>query len=79
MQQEVKVPITYEQLKQDMIDSGRPYDFGMVDRAYALADAAPRSASRDGAAAPRRSPPLKCRTSHNFLNKTKGTRVYTAR
>src|SRR5699024_10505735 len=30
----------YEQLKQDMIDSGRPYDFDLVDRAYALAEAA---------------------------------------
>ena len=40
MQPEVKMPITYERLKQYMTESGRPYDFGMVDRAYALADAA---------------------------------------
>ena len=40
MENDVKMPITYEQLKQDMIDSGRPYDFAMVDRAYALAESA---------------------------------------
>lgn len=35
-----KMPITYEILKQNMVDSGRPYDFDMVDRAYALAEKA---------------------------------------
>ena len=35
--QEVKMPITYDDLKASMIDSGRPYDFEMIDRAYALA------------------------------------------
>ena len=40
MENEVKMPITYEQLKQDMTESGRPYDFAMIDRAYALAEAA---------------------------------------
>ena len=34
---EVKMPITYDDLKQSLIDSGRPYDFTMIDRAYALA------------------------------------------
>ena len=37
---EVKMPITYEDLKKDLIDSGRPYDFAMIDRAYALAEKA---------------------------------------
>ena len=32
--QEVKMPITYDDLKASMIDSGRPYDFEMIDRAY---------------------------------------------
>ena len=40
MENRETMPITYEQLKQDMIDSGRPYDFNLVDRAYALAEAA---------------------------------------
>ena len=40
MQGEVNMPITYEMLKQEMVESGRPYDFELVDRAYALADAA---------------------------------------
>ena len=40
MENRETMPITYEQLKQDMIDSGRPYDFDLVDRAYALAEAA---------------------------------------
>ena len=31
--QEVKMPITYDDLKQSLIDSGRPYDFDMIDRA----------------------------------------------
>ena len=35
--QEVKMPITYDDLKASMIDSGRPYDFEMIDRAYELA------------------------------------------
>ena len=35
--EEVKVPITYEDLKKNMVDSGRPYDFDMIDRAYTLA------------------------------------------
>ncbi len=34
------VPITYDMLKQEMRDSGRAYDFALVDRAYALAEAA---------------------------------------
>ena len=34
---DVKMPITYEDLKQSLVDSGRPYDFDMIDRAYALA------------------------------------------
>ena len=37
---EVKMPITYDDLKQSLIDSGRPYDFTMIDRAYALAEKA---------------------------------------
>ena len=40
MAEEVKMPITYEDLKKDMVDSGRPYDFAMIDRAYALAEQA---------------------------------------
>ena len=27
---EVKMPITYDDLKQSLIDSGRPYDFTMI-------------------------------------------------
>ena len=38
--EEVKIPITYEDLKRDMVDSGRPYDFEMIDEAYALAEKA---------------------------------------
>ena len=34
------MPITYEQLRQDLADSGRPYDLAMIDRAYALAETA---------------------------------------
>ena len=34
------MPITYDMLKQEMRDSGRAYDFALVDRAYALAEAA---------------------------------------
>lgn len=41
-----KMPITYEILKQNMLDSGRPYDFEMVDRAYALAEKAHGSQCR---------------------------------
>ena len=37
---DVKMPITYEDLKQSLVDSGRPYDFDMIDRAYALAEKA---------------------------------------
>ena len=37
---DVKIPITYEDLKQSLVDSGRPYDFDMIDRAYALAEKA---------------------------------------
>ena len=37
---EEKMPITYEDLKQALVDSGRPYDFDMIDRAYALAEKA---------------------------------------
>ncbi len=37
---EVKMPITYEDLKHDLVASGRPYDFAMIDRAYALAEKA---------------------------------------
>ena len=40
MEEEKAMPITYEQLKQEMAESGRPYDFELVDRAYALAAAA---------------------------------------
>ena len=36
--EEVKMPITYDVLKNDMIDSGRAYDFDMIDRAYELAE-----------------------------------------
>ena len=38
--QEVKMPITYDDLKKSLVDSGRPYDFAMIDRAYALAEKA---------------------------------------
>ena len=38
--EEGKMPITYADLKKFMIDSGRPYDFDMIDRAYALAEQA---------------------------------------
>ncbi len=34
------MPITYDMLKQEMRDSGRAYDFALVDRAFALAEAA---------------------------------------
>ncbi|HJB40996.1 MAG TPA: bifunctional (p)ppGpp synthetase/guanosine-3',5'-bis(diphosphate) 3'-pyrophosphohydrolase [Candidatus Gemmiger avicola] len=34
------MPITYDMLKQEMRNSGRAYDFALVDRAYALAEAA---------------------------------------
>ena len=34
------MPITYDMLQQEMRDSGRAYDFALVDRAYALAEAA---------------------------------------
>ena len=34
------MPITYDMLKQEMRNSGRAYDFDLVDRAYALAEAA---------------------------------------
>ena len=37
---DVKMPITHEDLKQSLVDSGRPYDFDMIDRAYALAEKA---------------------------------------
>ena len=37
---DIKMPITYEDLKQSLVDSGRPYDFDMIDRAYALAEKA---------------------------------------
>ena len=40
MEEKKVMPITYEQLKQEMAESGRPYDFELVDRAYALAAAA---------------------------------------
>ena len=40
MEEKKAMPITYEQLKQEMVESGRPYDFELVDRAYALAAAA---------------------------------------
>ncbi len=35
-----KLPITYEQLIQELRDSGRAYDFAMIDRAYNLAASA---------------------------------------
>ena len=35
---DVKMPITYEDLKQSLVDSGRPYDFDIIDRANALAE-----------------------------------------
>ena len=38
--QEVKMPITYDDLKKSLVDRGRPYDFAMIDRAYALAEKA---------------------------------------
>ena len=28
-----RLPITYEVLKQELTDSGRPYDFDMIERA----------------------------------------------
>ena len=40
MEEKKAMPINYEQLKQEMAESGRPYDFELVDRAYALAAAA---------------------------------------
>ena len=40
MADEVKMPITYEELEESMRTSGRPYDFELVDRAYQLANAA---------------------------------------
>ena len=40
MENTEKMPITYEVLKQELKDSGRPYDFDMIDRAFALADQA---------------------------------------
>ncbi|MBE5036349.1 bifunctional (p)ppGpp synthetase/guanosine-3',5'-bis(diphosphate) 3'-pyrophosphohydrolase [Subdoligranulum sp. DSM 109015] len=40
MENTEKMPITYEELKQELIDSGRPYDFDMIDRAFALANQA---------------------------------------
>ena len=40
MENTEKMPITYEKLKQELIDSGRPYDFDMIDRAFALANQA---------------------------------------
>ena len=36
----VRLPITYEVLKQELTDSGRPYDFDMIERAYTLAEQA---------------------------------------
>ncbi|MEE0801444.1 MAG: bifunctional (p)ppGpp synthetase/guanosine-3',5'-bis(diphosphate) 3'-pyrophosphohydrolase [Gemmiger sp.] len=38
MSEEVKMPITYEDLKQDLVASGRAYDFDLIDRAFHLAD-----------------------------------------
>ncbi len=38
--QEENMPITYGQLRRDLQESGRPYDFDMIDRAYALAEKA---------------------------------------
>ena len=35
-----RLPITYEVLKQELTDSGRPYDFDMIERAYTLAEQA---------------------------------------
>ena len=32
--------ITYDDLKKAVIDTGRPYDLEMLDKAFALADAA---------------------------------------
>ena len=40
MENTEKMPITYEELKQALVESGRPYDFDMIDRAYALAEQA---------------------------------------
>ena len=37
MENEVNMPITYEDLKQDLAQSGRSYDMDMIGRAYALA------------------------------------------
>ena len=34
--QEVKMPITYDDLKASMIDRGRPYEIEMIDRAFEL-------------------------------------------
>lgn len=34
MENTKKMPITYEKLKQALVESGRPYDFDMIDRAY---------------------------------------------
>ena len=36
-QKKVEMPITYEELRKDLQDSGRAYDFDMIDRAYELA------------------------------------------
>ena len=40
MENTEKMTITYEELKQALVESGRPYDFDMIDRAYALAEQA---------------------------------------
>ena len=50
--QEVKMPITYDDLKKSLVDSGRPYDFAMIDRAYALAEKAHGEQRRRSGARP---------------------------
>lgn len=40
MDDQTKMPTSYQALKQDMQESGRAYDFEMIDRAYTLAESA---------------------------------------
>ncbi len=46
MENEVKIPITYEDLKREMAESGRSYDMELIDRAYALAAEAHKAQRR---------------------------------
>ena len=55
---DVKMPITYEDLKQSLVDSGRPYDFDMIDRAYASGRESPRRADAAVSGEPYICPPV---------------------